>query len=136
MAKHTRISVKNESSNNRVIGITLGQDYYQVVKDKFSFNIFKRNGPGNMQPMGVYPSTFGRTLEFILDDASRKTDQEVQTIREYINDIRSIYDQLREVKASWQLAGNKDGDDLGIPELPPLREPEPAAPPVDEFDEF
>lgn len=115
--------VKKEEAPNRIIEIQLGENFYQVLKDRYSFNLFKRNGQGNMASMGSYPSTFGRTLEIILDDATRKSSTEVQSIREYINEIRSIYDQLREVKAEWQVIGKKSSDgSLGIPELPPIEE--------------
>lgn len=66
----------------------------------------------------AYPSTFGRSLEIVLtESASKVTDKESQTIREYINELRSLYDQLREVKASWQIVGSKDDNNLNIPPL-------------------
>lgn len=115
--------VKKEETPNRVIGIPLGENYYEVLKDRYSFSISKRNGPGNMVPMGLFPSTFGRALEVILNDVSKTSSTEIQTIREYINEIRSIYDLLREVKAEWQIMDKKPSDgSLGIPELPPIEE--------------
>lgn len=110
-------------STKRVIAFTLGENDYEVQKDQFSFTVFKRNGAGNMQTMMIYPSTFGRALEIILNDATKKSVSEVQTIRQYINEIRSIYDLLREVKAEWQIIDKKPSDgSLGIPELPPIEE--------------
>lgn len=132
MAKATKVNRLDKK-----IVITLGENHYEVLKDKLSFSIHKRNGPGNMSPMGLYPSTFGRALEMILNDAVNKSSSEVQTIREYLNEVRSIYDQLRAVKAQWQDADNPVFDDgsLGIPKLPDPVSEEPECEPKEEEDD-